>query len=68
MPRGEDLVREAGRDQPVDGPDRSAEPLVALEHAHLPAALGEQRGTREGVDPAAYEHRVEASHARDSTS
>ena len=56
-------MRETGRDQPVDRADRAAEPLVPLEHADLPAGFGEQRCTRERVDPAADEDRIEARHA-----
>ena len=50
VPGGEDLVREPGRRQAVDGLDRAAEPVVSLEHADAPAVLREQRGAGERVD------------------
>ena len=62
VPGGEDLVREARGRQPVDRPDRAAEPVVPLEHADPPAVLREQCGTGERVDAAADEDRVESGH------
>ena len=63
MPGGEDLVRETGLDQPVDGANRASEPLVPLQHADLPAGFREERRTSERVDPAADEDRIEARHS-----
>ena len=67
MPGGEDLVREAGCREVFDGLDRAAEPVVALEHADAPALFREQRTSRERVDAATDEDRVEPRHAGDST-
>ena len=64
MPRGEELVREPWRGQVARRPDAPAELLGALEHAHAPARLREERRPREGVDPGADEHRVEGRHRR----
>jgi hypothetical protein len=61
--RGADEERMPGREHLVDepglgdlrGPDRAAEPVLALEHEHPLAALREQRRAGERVDPAADE-------------
>ena len=42
-------------------PHRATKPLVALEHAHVPAAFREQRSAREAVDPRADDDRVVVS-------
>ena len=43
VPGGEDLVREPGRREAVDGLDRAAQPVVSLEHADAPTALSRAR-------------------------
>ena len=60
MPRAEDVVLEPRRGD-LGGLDRAAEPVVALEHAHVPAALREQRRAREAVDARADDDRVVVS-------
>ncbi len=63
MPRAEDVVPEAGPGQ-LGGLDRAAEPVVPLEHAHVPAASREQRRTGEAVDARADDDGVVLSHRR----
>ena len=64
MPGAEDVVVEARLGQLL-GLDRSAEPVVPLEHTHPPAAAREQCATRERVDAAADDDGVEGvSHPR----
>ncbi len=68
MPRGEDLVDEAGLCD-LGGPDRAADVIVALEHEHTPAGLREQGGAGQRVDPAADDdHVIGAGHRPTSTS
>ena len=68
VPRRHQLVREAGRSEVVRGADRSAEHLVALEHADAPALARKQRGARQRVDTGTHEDRVKARHGAEDTS
>jgi hypothetical protein len=63
MPCAEDVVVEP-RLRQLRGLDRTAEPVVALQHAHVPPRLREQSGAREPVDAAADDDRVVVSHVR----
>ena len=63
MPGAEDVVDEA-RLGDLRRVDRTAEPVVALEHADAPAAASEQRAARQRIDTAADDHRVVLSHLR----
>ena len=68
VPRRHQLVREAGLGQVAARPDRTAEHLVALQHADAPAAPGEHRGARQGIHAGAHEERVELRHGAEHTS
>ena len=59
VPRGEDLVREAGLGD-LRRPDRAAEVVVALEHEHALPGAGQERGSGERVDAAPDEDDVVA--------
>jgi hypothetical protein len=62
MPGGQHLVREARRSEAVGRLDAASEPVLALEHADVPAVPGEERGARERVDAGADEDHVESRH------
>src|SRR5262249_49910855 len=62
VPGGEDLVDETGLGD-LRRPDRAAEPVVALEHAHPPALAREQRTRDQRIDPAPDRDRVVAPHS-----
>ena len=61
MPAREHVVVEAGLGD-LGRADAAAEPLVALEHDHVPAGPREEGAAGERVDPAADDDGVEAVH------
>ena len=67
MPGGEHLVQEA-RLGDLRRANRTAQPVVPLEHEHAPAAARQQRSARERVDPAAHEDHVVALPAHSTAS